>query len=49
MDYQQINAQTIDRWVADGWEWGKPVTHDLCGGSERGVGCVPDPDEARAA
>lgn len=27
MDYQQINAQTIDRWIEEGWEWGRPITH----------------------
>ena len=27
MDYTEINAQTIDRWVRDGWEWGVPITH----------------------
>lgn len=26
--YQDINAQTIDRWVAEGWEWGRPVSHE---------------------
>lgn len=25
MDYQKINAETIDRWVIEGWEWGKPA------------------------
>ena len=25
--YQDINAQTIDRWIAEGWEWGKPIDH----------------------
>ena len=28
MDYQDINAETIDRWVGEGWEWGKPIDHD---------------------
>lgn len=28
MSYQDINAETIDRWVKDGWEWGKPITHE---------------------
>ena len=23
--YQDINAETIDRWVSEGWEWGKPI------------------------
>ena len=29
MDYQTINAQTIDRWVEEGWEWGVPITHEI--------------------
>ena len=28
MDYQQLNADTIDRWCRDGWEWGVPITHE---------------------
>ncbi len=27
-NYTQINAQTVDRWVEEGWEWGKPITHE---------------------
>ena len=23
--YQDINKETIDRWVEEGWEWGKPI------------------------
>lgn len=23
-----MNSQTIDRWCASGWEWGKPITHE---------------------
>ena len=30
MNYQDINAATIDRWVQDGWEWGRPVSHQCC-------------------
>ena len=26
--YQEINSKTIDRWVEEGWEWGKPVSHE---------------------
>lgn len=26
--YQDINAATIDRWVAEGWLWGQPVSHE---------------------
>ena len=28
MNYQDINASTIDRWIEEGWEWGKPITHE---------------------
>lgn len=27
MNYQDINAATIDRWVEEGWEWGQPISH----------------------
>ena len=27
-DYQSVNAETIDRWVDEGWEWGKPIGHE---------------------
>ena len=26
--YQDINAETIDRWCDEGWEWGKPISHE---------------------
>jgi SAM-dependent methyltransferase len=28
MDYTEINAKTIDRWIDEGWEWGIPITHE---------------------
>ena len=28
MNYQDINAKTIDRWVEEGWEWGIPIDHE---------------------
>jgi len=28
MNYQDINAATIDRWIAEGWAWGKPIDHE---------------------
>ena len=28
MNYQDINSKTIDRWIEEGWEWGKPIDHD---------------------
>lgn len=27
MNYADINAETIDRWVENGWEWGIPIPH----------------------
>lgn len=26
--YTDLNAQIIDRWVAEGWEWGVPIRHE---------------------
>lgn len=26
--YQEINSKTVDRWVDEGWEWGKPISHE---------------------
>ena len=26
--YQELNAETIDRWVDEGWEWGRPISHN---------------------
>lgn len=28
MSYTDTNAQTIDRWVREGWEWGIPISHE---------------------
>lgn len=25
--YQDINAETIDRWIEEGWEWGEAISH----------------------
>ena len=25
--YQDANAAVIDRWIAEGWKWSKPVDH----------------------
>lgn len=27
MNYQDINAAAINRWVEEGWEWGTPISH----------------------
>lgn len=37
MHYQDINANTIDRWVDAGWEWGKPISHDTYLAALRGA------------
>ena len=29
MNYQDINAATIDRWIEEGWEWGMPISHEV--------------------
>ncbi len=34
--YQDINAETIDRWVAEGWEWGRPIGHEAFERARRG-------------
>ena len=36
MNYQDINARTIDRWVEEGWEWGIPITHEVYENACRG-------------
>ncbi|MBW3082513.1 class I SAM-dependent methyltransferase [Bifidobacterium phasiani] len=28
MEYQDINAAAITQWIAEGWEWGRPVDHE---------------------
>ena len=28
MQYQDITARVIDRWVEEGWEWGVPISHE---------------------
>lgn len=27
MGYQEINADVIDGWCREGWEWGQPISH----------------------
>ena len=36
MNYQDINAQTIDRWIEEGWEWGIPIDHETYLRAENG-------------
>lgn len=37
MSYQDINAKTIDSWVKNGWEWGKPIDHSTYEAAQNGV------------
>lgn len=49
MNYQDTNARTIDRWIEEGWEWGKPISHEVYEEAKKGrwdvlltpVKCVP--------
>ena len=44
MDYQKLNAETIDRWVREGWEWGNPIDHATFAAAQNGnwdVGLTP--------
>ena len=27
-NYQDVNAETIDRWIEEGWTWGVPISHE---------------------
>lgn len=36
MTYQDINAETIDRWIEEGWQWGKPISHEAFLKAKRG-------------
>lgn len=29
MNYQTINAKVIDSWCESGWQWGKPISHEV--------------------
>ena len=28
-EYVELNAKTIDQWIAEGWEWGQPVSREV--------------------
>ena len=36
MNYQDINAQTIDRWIDEGWQWGRPIGSAQFAAAKRG-------------
>ena len=35
-NYTKRNAETIDRWVEEGWEWGVPVSPETCEQARQG-------------
>ena len=38
MDYQDVNAGTISRWIKeDGWKWGVPVDSSVCSDVRKGI------------
>ena len=36
MGYQEINGKTIDRWCEEGWEWGRPISHEVFQQAQKG-------------
>ena len=34
--YQDINKASIDRWIEEGWEWGKPISHEVYEDAKKG-------------
>lgn len=36
MEYQDINAKTIDHWIEEGWEWGQPISHETYEEAKKG-------------
>ena len=36
MSYTDINSKTIDQWIEDGWEWGRPIDHETFERAKRG-------------
>lgn len=39
-NYTDINANTIDRWIEEGWEWGIPITHEQFAAAQSGEFCM---------
>lgn len=37
MNYQDINSETIDRWIEEDWQWGVPITHEEYISAKKGV------------
>lgn len=37
VDYQSVNAAAIDRWAAEDWKWGRPISREGYERAQRGV------------
>ncbi len=37
MTYQEINSKTIDSWIKSGWEWGRPISHEIFEAAKNGI------------
>ncbi|MBQ4423410.1 MAG: class I SAM-dependent methyltransferase [Clostridia bacterium] len=37
MQYQDVNAETVDRWVREGWEWGRPIDRETFQNAKNGT------------
>lgn len=35
--YQDINSKVVDHWCSTGWEWGKPITHEVFLSAQQGI------------
>ena len=38
IDYCSANAETIDRWIDEGWEWGIPISHETFERESKAIG-----------
>jgi len=36
MDYTHVNSLAIDKWVAEGWEWGEPISAEAYAAAAQG-------------
>lgn len=37
MEYQELNAEIINKWCQEGWEWGQPITHEIYENAKKGL------------
>lgn len=36
MSYEDYNSKIIDRWISEGWEWGRPISHEAIERARKG-------------